>query len=249
MERVIVGPSLEKTFRFLLITALFVFFAVAFLLDGYYGYPTNNTRQLYRTLGLDTQSLPEVNQNLTAQRAEQLIHQFTEEGYTPNFADSMGLPELKHENQHYFLGPGGYLRATWEAERCILLEWFVGVHSETDLSIQKTTGWVVSVASLIAIALLVQMLSKRAKLDDSGLQLPGQGMIFFEDMQSVSSSADDKSWVNLNATQNHQPLELTLYRYDYGKLEALVDAICTRCGFDNPFQAPVEDEEPESGSQ
>ncbi len=149
MEPIVSGPSHEKIIRHVLVTFLVAAFAAAFLLDGYWGYATNNARQLVKSLGMRTDRLPTPQPDLTAEKGHRLERELTTGDSLLAAERLLGPPAIVQDNHRYYLGPGGHLRIDTRGGRVARVTWVDGIHTETDIALQRLIGWILAGLALL----------------------------------------------------------------------------------------------------
>ena len=236
MQPIRSGPSRERVLRTLLVTSLASFFAIAFLLDGYFGYQTNNLRQLVKSLGLDDASLPEIDEQITGSAAEGITKNVTPGISTSQVIRSLGDPAIRSDGAWYYVGPGGHLRIDLKEDRVLRATWLDGVHSETDIAMQQAIGWGLGVVGGGFLLFLINVLMGRTVLDDDGLKKRGRPLVPWHAMEGLEASGrDGPETMTLSYTPG---MKLRLDRYHVAKLGEIVDAIRTRKGFTSPQTSP-----------
>jgi hypothetical protein len=243
MQRIASGPSRERIVRHLLVTLLVTAFSVAFLLDGFGGYAENNVRQLVKSLGLPADHLPRHDQELTVAAAAAHRKNLTGGMTAGAVTEMLGEPAIRHGDAWYYLGPGGHLRADFaegqagrETGRLESATWVAGVHTETDIRLQKLIGFGLAAPAIVLIFVFVRVVTRRTVLDDRGLQVPGRPIIPWETITDLGAAGDrDSLSVELTHVASGAPAPLYLERYDVVRLADFVDAICEKRGFPNPL--------------
>ncbi len=232
MQPIRSGPSRERVLRTLLVTSLASFFAIAFLLDGYFGYQKNNVRQLVKSLGLDDASLPEIDKQITAGEAEGITKNITPGTSTSELIQNLGDPAIRSEGAWYYVGPGGHLRIDLQDDRVLRATWLAGVHSETDIAMQQAIGWGLGVVGGGFLLFLAYVLMGRTVLDDDGLKRRGRPVVPWHAMEGLEASGrDGLETMTLSYTPG---MKLRIDRYYVARLSEIVDAIRERKGFTSP---------------
>lgn len=247
MQPIVSGPSRERILRTLLVTCLISFFGAAFLLDGYVGYQENNVRQLVKSLGLREQTLPGIDQKVTALAAKDMMQNITPATRSSEIVESLGEPAFRHDRAWYYVGPGGHFRIDVQDDRVQEAVWVFGVHSETDIAMQRTIGWGLSGAGTLLSLFFFNVLLSRTVLNDAGLKTRGRPLVSWLEMTGLEAGGQDRlEMMTLSCTSG---TKLRLARYDVAKLGEIVDAICEKKGFPHPQGPPdgeVPDDPPES---
>lgn len=230
------GTTTGRIVRAALTAALTGSLAVAFLYDGYIGYPRKNALRLAKSLGLQTDSTLVINGELTAAEAQRVKQRVNPGDPLAVVEAILGEPSLRHQGYAYYLGPGGSLRVQLLGERVLGLEWTAGPKSELDLRWQLWIGYGLSALGLVLAVRLVRVATTRVNLTATGLKLPGRLCIPFEAMTGFNGERyTDTGWVELEYTARGVPRRAKLDSYVVRAFQPIVTAICERKGFPNPL--------------
>ncbi len=165
------GPSVERVVRTALLMLLIDGFAVAYLWDGYRGYARKNSHELLQLLGLADQPAPPIDSALTAAHAKQVTAETKPGEPTSNFTSKLGEPGLRHGDDAYYIGPGGWLRVASRDGRVVSIGWTNAGKTEADQKWQRWIGFALLAASALILVQLARVASSRLTLTDAGLQV------------------------------------------------------------------------------
>jgi len=154
----------------------------------------------------------------------------------------LGSPAIERGKDAYYLAKGGHLRVRWDQDRAAVAEWIDGVHTETDLAIQRWFGYVLGLLGVIYIIQFVRVVTTRVSLTDQGLKLRGRALIPFAAMRSLRRDRSGRSArVELGYSLGGRDGFVRLDDYVIKKLSAIVAAICGQKGFTNPLSLDARD--------
>ncbi len=225
------GRRVRAVFFLLFIAA----FAVAYLWDGYRGYPHKNAVTLWRTLGQSELAVPAVDPSLSAATAEQLRQELAGTGTRALVRERLGTPALMQDGHEYYLGPGGHLRIQYDGERVREAEWKNGVHSDADLAWQKGIGAALALVAVVMLVHLVRVLRTRATLTEAGLRVTGRSLIGFDAITGVRLLENDRyGRIAVEYTLDGRKGRVLMDDYVYRDSDKIVAAICERKGLANP---------------
>lgn len=245
MQPIHSGTTTERLVRSSMLTALICGFAIAFLWDGYVGYPRDNARQLMHSLGLSTDAAPVINQELTELLADRVLRDVPSGEPVERLTAGLGRPSFEHGDGVYYLGPGGHVRAGRRSDRIQDLAWVPGPHTETDLTLQKWCGYVLAVFGAVLVVLLVRVLRTRATLTQDGLHVRGKPLISFEVMTSLRPDQSRRgTGVRIEYKLNDSSGVIRLDDYTFKRYDAIVSAICERKHFPDPLGVQSRGREP-----
>ena len=226
MNQVVSGPSTEKIVRNLLLFLLPAAFAIAFLLDGFYGYACNNAAQLSKSLGLSLEPPTTPDPRLTAAEAETLIGKIPLESTRRDAEERLGAPTIQRFTEGYYLGPGGHLRARYESDRLVALDWVNGVHSETDIALQRWIGFALTVFTAGLFVNLVRVASTRVVVADEGFRIRKGPVIPFSAVRQIYLDPDSTSGrVLIECVQEGRQGAFMLDAYHVKHLDQVIEAI------------------------
>ncbi len=231
------GTSTERIIRTAILVTLSVGFSIAFFWDGHVGYPRENLEKLVESLGLQPVEPSVIKQNLTRVKGLQIAKDTPASAEFATVVDAVGEVSLEKGDDAYFVGPGGYLRVTRDANRVASIRWAEPTHTQTDLQVQIWFGYLLGVVGLCFIAQFLRVITTRAVLSDSGLKLRGRAVIPLSAIQAVDPDPSGRTGcVLLKYDLNGTPRTVKLDRYVIGKLGDIVTAICDQRGFPNPLR-------------
>lgn len=233
MKQIVSGTSTERIVRSLIAFLLIAGFAAAFLWDGYWGYARKNKAELTRVLGATTTPLPMVKQ-LSAEEAR-LIASDPKSHSLNELTQRLGEPAFRVGDSAYFVGRGGWLKASVQGDRVIKLEWIDGPHSETDQNLQRILGVLLAAIGLISLIHLIRVLNTRAIVSESGLTF-GPRTIPWDAIRGVTADPNGRAGVvvlgHVDGAGLHQ---VRLDPYVYSRLPEIVSQICEIKGSPHPF--------------
>ncbi len=229
------GTSTERIVRAVLLSLFVDVFAIAFLRDGYVEYARDNARKLVRSLGLADSTPPNISKNLTAAEGRRLANEFKPGADGVGILPALGAVPLQHGDDAYYFGPGGHLRLRGNAGRIDSVEWFDGVHTEADLSIQRAIGLILTALSFVAAAYLGRVLLTRVQVDERGVGIRGRPPIALEAITALRLTSRSGSAVELEYNLDGRTRMVRLDDYLFKDLRGVVGAICERRGFTNPL--------------
>lgn len=235
MEMIQSGTTVARILRAALVLAMTGGFAAAFLFDGFFGYPRLNAMALAESLALPLETMPHINAQLTAEMAEAIRSRVGVGDPLTALTDDLGDPDLHHNKDVYYLGPGGHLRATVDRGRIRELGWVGGRKSESELRWQQYLGFALSVVALASLVRLILLLTMRVTISSQGLKLPGRRMIGFDAMTALKSEEKPSfGRLVLEYDVGGGSRTVTLDRYAIAAWEPIVTALCDRKGFTRP---------------
>jgi hypothetical protein len=231
------GPSVERVVRTALLMLLIDGFAVAYLWDGYAGYPRKNAKELLQLLGLSGQPLPPINPAVTAVYAKQIVQDVRPGELTSVVTSRLGEPGLRHAADLYYVGPGGWLKVAANAGRITSVAWTDGGQTESDQKWQRWIGYALCVASILVTIQMVRVVSTRLTLTPNGLQVGRRQPIPLSAITAVAGAATARNGVEIHYIEAAAPNTLRLDPYLYKDLAPVVRAICEHRGFDSPIRS------------
>ena len=245
MQQIVSGTTRERMIRSSLGVIFVSGFAIAFLWDGFAGYPRDNARQLLSTLGLDSSERHTIDPKLTASEARKLVEEFVPGTDAAAVTDRLGPPIFEHGRDSYYLGPGGHLRARIEEGRVLNVEWTDGPHTETDLTYQRWIGYVLATVGLAFIFRFLRVVGTRVSLNDAGLKVGSRPRVPFDAMTALRADDSGKGGrIELSYSIDGRNGRVRLDDYVVKDFSAIVTAICERAGFPNPHEPDDDPREP-----
>ncbi len=238
MREVHSGTTAERILRNAALALLVVVFACWFLWDGYVGYSRENVAALVNSLGLNPTQIPEVNSNLTADEARQLLQEVADGAALEEVGYVLGDPSLEHNDAAYYVGPGGYIVVHLARGRVQQAAWRHGLHTESELRWQRWIGYVMALAGLVSVIHLMRVVTTRVSLTDAGLKVRGRPVIPFEAMTVLSTGKHgDPGAVAIEYSIGGRAGLVRLDSYVVKELPAIVSDICERAGFPHPWES------------
>jgi hypothetical protein len=247
------GPTTERVIRSTLLAIFIALFAVWFAYDGWKGWPGQNHREFLEQVPVDERPLaakgtiyPSVTEKSAAQ-AEACLRQ------NPGVAAQKaalaklfgGPPTYENINAWYYFGPvyritipleQGVPKMTANGQR--------GQRSAYDLLFQKMLAIGLGVVAVYLIWFVLKVRRTRLVLDESGMVYRDKGPIRWEDMKSLDHARfARKGFVDLVYNDHGTERSLRLDEYHIAAFEDVIDALCARKGFENPF--PARDSSPD----
>ena len=225
------GTTTERLVRAVLLVILVNVFAGWYLWDGHVGYPRANARGLIELLGLEASSRPLIHLELTKEAAGRFIRDFGDQAGLDKVKARFGPPAIEHDENLYFLGPGGHLCVTMNAEGAAKIRWSDGRYNESELKSQRGIGYVLGAIGLVVIAHLVRVLATRVSLTDEGLKIGRKPMITFDAITGLRTPDEPRGdAVVVEFVVNGRPGTVSLDSYVIKEQRAIVEAIRRRKG-------------------
>lgn len=239
MEPITSGTTMERIVRAGFMLVLVSGFAAWYLWDGLVKYPEDNVRDLVQSLGLDLDPLPAVNHEVSAHAATRVAESLGPQENLEAVTARLGEPSFRHDDDVYYVGPGGHLYLRTARGRIDSAQWRPGTHSETDLRWQTVIGCALSVVALVLAAQFIRVVLTRVTLTDAGLKMPGRPLIPWGAMTGLR--ADDyaaRGHVELDFTLGGRSRAVQLDAYMIKEFPAILRRICESRGFPNPAAPP-----------
>jgi hypothetical protein len=232
MSPIVSRTTNERIIRMSIMAVILVPYTIMSYYDGIWRYPHHNLTKAIENLPVKPASLPEINRGITRAAVADV------QPGTPlsELRQRFGAPGWEQAPDVRYFGPGGTLRLEVTNGRVQRAGWEPGGKSETDLKFQI---WIGVVLTAIAVPFLwfffARVLGFRCVLSDAGLKHPGDRLIPFESMRSLTYV---KSGL-FDLTYDANGASRTLHLDDY-KIKAfneVVDEICRRRGFPWPVRS------------
>ncbi len=237
MQSIRSGSTTERVVRVTLVAALINTFAIAFLWDGCVGYARKNAAQVAQTLGVTVDLSSVINRKLTADEAKHLTERIKVGDSRTTVAAVLGEPSIEQGGFAYYLGAGGHLRVRWDGGKAMEVEWYDGIHTETDLAFQRGLGYALSALGLVFLAHFFLVLTTRVSLTDAGLKVRGRPIIPLGAIKSLRAVPSSKvGRVELEYSRDGSMQVVRLDHYGVKELPAILAAICDKTGLDNPLE-------------
>jgi len=238
MQPIQSGTTTERIVRSTIPTLLVTGFAGAFLWDGYVGYTRDNARQLARTLGREAAAaLPPIDRNLSADTAKPLAEQLRIGTPISQVHAALGLPAIEHGEELYYLGSTGHMVVRQAGGAVAQIGWIDGVHSSTDLAVQRWLGYILLPVAVALLINLGRVVKTRTSLTDAGLELPGGRIIPCDTVTALRLDPTAKGEVVeiIYATADGNKKVAKLDAYVVKQFIAIVSALSERANLPNPL--------------
>jgi len=236
MQTITSGTSLERIIRTLLLMVLISGFAVAYLWDGYVGYARRNAEELVTLLGETPAALPLANPLLTAAEGRRMSQAALPGDGASAIPSVLGQPTLRHGDDAYFLGAGGWLKVQWTGDRIVGAAWTDEPKTESDQRWQRWIGYALAVGGLIVAVRVALVLATQLTLSDEGLQIHGQRLIPLDAITALRADPSGRAGcveIEYSLAERSQRLRLDVYVCK--RLPEIVAAICEKQGLDKPL--------------
>jgi hypothetical protein len=238
----------ERIIRNSLVTVMLLGYAGWSFYDGYRGYPQDNLETARQELPAEAQAdakiNPAINQdNLARLQSEGILSKGQRLGDVeaelgpPSWNGPFGKGE---DHAAFWFGPAGTLVVRHTSLGIIThqAQFKPGKHKAADLFIQKLMGVGIGIIGLYALARVIAMLATSVTLSDAGLKIPNGRVIPFEAMTAWDpGDYKDKGRITLTYGDEGRTRQFVLDDYKLAAFRPIVDEICTRKGFANPFDA------------
>lgn len=241
MQPIHSGTTTERVVRSVIPTLVVVGLAVAFLWDGYIGYPRDNALQFSRKAGLDTSALPPIDWNLSADTARPLVEQLPSGTPISRVHAALGQPAIEHGDELYYLGPTGRIVVRRAGDVVAQIGWLDGVHSATDLAVQRWLGYVLLVVAMALLINLARVVRTRISLTDAGLEISAGRLIPCDAVKALRLDPTAKGEVVeiVYAAGDGKECTAKLDAYVVKHFSAIVGGLSERAGLPNPLaEAP-----------
>jgi hypothetical protein len=212
--------------------------SVYFFYDGFIGYPRENLEWAIENLPEEPETPPDIKPNITG-ATHITVEEKVKSGATPDEIIALiGAPSYQTAEQHWHIGPGGYIDLKIAGSKIVESSYVKADHSEAQLLLQKVLGLICLPIGLYLVFKAVKLAGLKIVLDDDGLSYSSQPTLRWDAMTGLNiSNYASKAWVNVEHTGGG-PVKLDGYRID--KFDELVKAICEKKGFESPFGSPGE---------
>lgn len=228
MEVIQSGTTVERIVRTLLVTGLTVGFSVAFLYDGYIGYPRENAANLMKSLGLEAADRPQINPKVTSNESHRIIRA-SKDGGVAWPVRTFGEPSLTHETFAYFVGRGGHLRAKMVGESFSSPAWREAGHTESDLIWQVWLGFTLGAVGVILSAQFIRVATTRVVLSADGLKVRGRALIPFSAITRLDAEQfEETGRLDIEYSMNDREGRVRLESYVVKRLGEIRQALQSR---------------------
>ncbi len=239
MQPITTRSTRERIIRNSLLTVMLLGFAAWSFYDGYEGYPQDNLEQARKALPADAQASAEINPQITRDSLPPIGVGLT----MRELIEQIGPPAWQGEAKDniyraYWFGPAITLIVRYDSMKYVTeAEVRDGVHTETDLVVQKGMGVVVGLLGLYALIRIIGMVAGRVTLSDAGLKPPLRPLIPYDAMTGWDTTEyKEKGRIYLAYAQNGDEKVYVLDDYKLAAFRPIVDEISARTGFANPFE-------------
>lgn len=236
MQPIHSGTTTERIVRSAIPALLVTGFAGAFLWDGYVGYPRDNAAQLARTLGV-TSAPAMIDWNLSKDAAQAVISELAVGTPIEKLDRALDAPGLTHGDERYYLGPTGHVRMRQGGGVVTEIKWVDGVHSTTDLIVQRWLGYVLLPVALGLLLYLIRVATTRTSLTDDGLRLGRKPIIPLDAVKGLRVDPTSKGEVVeiTYDTGDGKEKVARLDAYLVKQFTGMVAALCEGTGQPNPL--------------
>jgi hypothetical protein len=243
---------------------MFVAYSAWSFRDGLSAYPKDNRDKLLQNVKDAPDTPPDINPEVTKERAEALAARVRAEGSIPldDVTALFGSEATVREAYHYYFGKGGLAIAAVSGSRVANVDWKAGPHTESDLALQLGIGALTGLLGLIMVLQLGRAALTRIELTDQGLKLNSQGgwqfggspLIPFEDMIALrdpdnrfrEKKSDYVELVYRKPDGTEDSVRLNMYVHK--AFPQIIAEICRRKGFDNPLDRSETEDEPDTSN-
>lgn len=238
MTPIISGPSRQRVIRTTVVTLMVCGFAAAFIRDGHGGYARKNLHDLLASLGEPADRAIRVDPTLTTvegvARAKR-IAEFTSADAS-QLRSTLGEPALARGDEWYYVGPAGWLKVGLRQGAPAHAEWVAAKKSETDIQWQRWIGYALAAFAAVLLFHTVRVLTRRVRLDDSGLQIPGYQPVPLSALTVVRADDFQRTGrARIEMQVGGQTSIAVLDDYAVNDLGAIVAAICRERGWPDPI--------------
>ena len=228
MDPITSRSSNERIVRVAIFMILVDVFTILYLWDGYIGYPQQNRAELARILGVNIDDIGPTRPDLTVERAHGILEESTTQGFAV-----VGEPSIVHENNEYYLGPGGWLRR--HVGNGAEAEWVNGPRTESDQRWQRYIGWTLAVVGVFATLFFARVLGTRATLSEQGLQVTGKPLIHWEEIRDLRPDPRKRGVIEIDYESNGSRRTLRMDDYLYQDLARMTAGIAARKRLNDPL--------------
>lgn len=248
------GTTTEHRVRLGLFLTMLVVFAAYFGYDGVWGYPAKNldwARQNIPNLPPEQKSGITTNPKVVMARLAEIEQAakseagVTEEQVRAMLGEPGAIADRKDNGggkDHWYVGPAACAGIQIVDGRVRDVRRLENINkSESDISMQKVLGAILSVIAVGVAAYYIRIMTMRTVLDDEGLRLKGR-KINWDQMTGLDTSEyDAKGWLALVYRRDGEEEAVRLDSYHIASFDEIVNTICERKGFNSPIKVRTEE--------
>lgn len=236
------GSSRQRIVRVSLISLMVIGFAVAYLWDGFRGYPERNRQELIKLLNLDQAAASQlvIDPNLTASEADRRLGIIGRDklNSVEKLTTAFGKPSLVHGGEAYYLGQAGWLKVRIAAGGGESDAWVRAGKSETDIQLQRWIGIVLSGLGIVLAIHMIRVLRFRVTVDSSSLKITGRQLIPLASISAIDAGEFQKTGrIEVRFDDGRMQRSARLDDYQVMDLKGIVAAICKEQGMPDPLAA------------
>ncbi|HWL92561.1 MAG TPA: hypothetical protein VNT79_03420 [Phycisphaerae bacterium] len=239
---IVSGPTTERIVRNGLFFLMIAGFGVAFLYDGYRGYPAKNFDEHIASLDIanreNARSAP-VYPAVTVESADtasKVSTKFRMADQREALAQLYsGPPSFETAEAIYYFGPDYRMKFPIAGGKLQTPVGSATKHNRTDIRAQKMLGWLLAGGAALVSFFLAGILLTNFVLDDAGIRYRFKGAATWDQMKSLESSRfTKKGWVDLVCDKGGAEKRMRLDEYHLKRFTEIIAEICRRNGFEDP---------------
>ncbi len=244
MDTIVSPQTTDRIVRTLLRAVLFTVFVTWFLYDGFVGWPADNLKKAAEKLDPAPDQLPAMVEQLTPDLAGEIQADISENRrIRSQIIEKLGQPgwqSEKHDEIVYF-GQTGSLKLTLRGDLVTSAEFTDGVHSSSDLTVQKYIGFILVPIALWQLLGFLFALTGRTTLTETELKLQNQKPIPLNTIKNIDATLfNKKGIVELTCNDNNQDKQVKIDDYRIRHFRPIVEGICKQTNLKNPLPPPKE---------
>lgn len=213
-------------------------FAIAFVRDGHGGYARKNLLDLLALLGERPDRIVRIDSALTAAEGAARVKRAAEltAGDAEPVRAALGEPALVRGDEWYYVGPAGWVRVELRRGAPPQAEWVAAKKSETDIQWQRWIGYGLTGFAVVCLLHMFRVLTRRVRLDDTGLAMPGYKPIPLSALTAVRAEDFHQTGrARLEVQLDGRTVVAMLDDYAVNDLGRIVSAICSERGWPDPI--------------
>lgn len=215
-------------------------FAVAYLWDGFRGYPERNRQELIKLLNLDQVAASQlvIDPNLTASEADRRLGIIGRDklNSVEKLTTAFGKPSLVHGGEAYYMGQAGWVKVKTGGGGAG--EWVRAGKSDTDIQLQRWIGIALSVLGVVLAVHMIRVLLFRVAVDSSSLKITGRQPIPLASISAIDAGEFQKTGrIEVRFDGGGMQRSVRLDDYQVMDLKGIVAAICKERGMPDPLAA------------